>query len=429
MEIKSRIIVYLQSTYTKDGKCAQKAQIRIRVKFGKDSFALNIGYSVTHSAWDSKKGRVKTGYRDKVGNNYTSINKRIDEYCAKANAILSSLNLDDEAPSISDIRSRFLKGIGREEKRKTSQVTTLFQAFLSYINDKTVSKTEKTWKDSTTEKRMSFARIINDFDGDSTLSDFNSKKFEEFHKYMLGRGLVNETIKRDIRQMRSFLYWCKQNNIIKSDDWQKYRPKVRTICGTPQVVFLTWNELMKLHDTEFPSNKEYLAKVRDVFLFQSFTSLRYSDVAKLKKSDIYDGIIHVVTQKTDIAIEIELNKYSKEILERYQDEDFPNGLALPIISNQKMNDYLKEMCCVAGIDTPIKKLYYKGNDLLEIDKPKYEFIGTHTARRSFICNALEMGIDAQTVMKWTGHSDYKSMQPYISVSNEHKHACMSLFNK
>lgn len=63
------------------------------------------------------------------------------------------------------------------------------------------------------------------------------------------------------------------------------------------------------------ARKEYLARVRDVFCFQCFTSLRYSDVAKLKRSDIVDGVIKVVTKKTGDTISIELNKYSSAILE------------------------------------------------------------------------------------------------------------------
>jgi integrase len=61
--------------------------------------------------------------------------------------------------------------------------------------------------------------------------------------------------------------------------------------------------------------------------------------------------------------------------------------------------------------------------------PKYKFLGTHTGRRTFICNALMLGISPEIIMEWTGHSDYASMKPYIGVANSMKKKAMELFNK
>ena len=80
-----------------------------------------------------------------------------------------------------------------------------------------------------------------------------------------------------------------------------------------------------------------------------------------------------------------------------------------------MNDYLKVLCELAGINEPITIIYFKGNVRHEEIYPKHSLIGTHTARRTFICNALQNGMPANAVMKITGHSDYKAMQPYIDI--------------
>ena len=64
-----------------------------------------------------------------------------------------------------------------------------------------------------------------------------------------------------------------------------------------------------------------------------------------------------------------------------------------------------ELCKMVGFDDPIRITYYRGYERFDEIKPKYEVVGTHTGRRSFICNALGMGISPQVVMKWTGHSD------------------------
>lgn len=89
--------------------------------------------------------------------------------------------------------------------------------------------------------------------------------------------------------------------------------------------------------------KKYLERVRDVFLFQCFTGLRYSDVFNLKRSDIKDNHIEITTVKTADSLIIELNKHSKSILYKYKDIPFENDKVLPVITNQKMNEYLKEL--------------------------------------------------------------------------------------
>ena len=136
-------------------------------------------------------------------------------------------------------------------------------------------------------------------------------------------------------------------------------------------------------------------------------------MANLKRSDVFDSYISLTTIKTADSIKIELNKYSRAILDKYAHEQYPDNLALPVISNQKMNDYLKEVGKLCRIDQPITITYYRGNERIDEVYPKYELLGTHTGRRTFICNALMMGIAPQVVMKWTGHSDYKAMKPYI----------------
>lgn len=83
---------------------------------------------------------------------------------------------------------------------------------------------------------------------------------------------------------------------------------------------------------------------------------------------------------------------------------------------------------MAGIDEPIRETYYRGNERIDEVLPKYELVGTHVGRRTFICNALSLGIPAQVVMKWTGHNDYKAMKPYIDIADKIKSNAMSKFN-
>jgi integrase len=93
-----------------------------------------------------------------------------------------------------------------------------------------------------------------------------------------------------------------------------------------------------------------------------------------------------------------------------------------------MNDYLKELGELAKIDTPVSQTHYFGSERIDEVLPKYELLGTHVGRRTFICSALSIGIPVQVVMKWTGHSDYKSMKPYIDVADKTKKNAMEKFN-
>lgn len=138
--------------------------------------------------------------------------------------------------------------------------------------------------------------------------------------------------------------------------------------------------------------------------------------------------MEITTMKTADSLSIELNAQTKAILEKYADIQFKNDRVLPIITNQKFNTYLKELAQIARIDEPVRETYYKGNERIDIVTPKYALLGSHTGRRTFICNALALGIPPQVVMKWTGHSDYKAMKPYIDIADNIKAAAMTRFD-
>lgn len=94
-----------------------------------------------------------------------------------------------------------------------------------------------------------------------------------------------------------------------------------------------------------------------------------------------------------------------------------------------MNVYIKEACKICGINEKLTNIYYRGNVKYEETKEKWELIGSHAGRRTFVYNALMLGISPNIVMKWTGHSDYKSMKPYIDIADTVKKSAMQMFNR
>ena len=107
-----------------------------------------------------------------------------------------------------------------------------------------------------------------------------------------------------------------------------------------------------------------------------------------------------------------------ELIEIWED----NGLA------RLLGGYLK-VVNPEDYQELLKETYYRGNERIDEVTPKYALLSTHTGRRTFICNALALGIPVQVVMKWTGHSDYKAMKPYIDIADDIKANAMNKFNQ
>ena len=137
----------------------------------------------------------------------------------------------------------------------------------------------------------------------------------------------------------------------------------------------------------------------------------------------------MVTQKTHDTLPINLNSFSRAVLDKYKDYNFKNDKALPVVTNQQMNAALKDLCELCGINESIRISKYVNGNRIEEVYPKWKLVGTHAARRSFICYALSIGIPPVMVMRWTGHSDYQSMKPYIDIASADKYKAMDLFDK
>ena len=260
------------------------------------------------------------------------------------------------------------------------------------------------------------------------------------------QGLEEKTAQKHFSNLKWFLGWAIRKGACNEKAVLSYRPKFKVLAKP--VIFLTREELLKLYNYQIPAGGTVvkltdhtgaayekkvefpgaLEKTRDLFCFCAFTSLRYSDMAALKRTDIFSDRIEITTQKTNDRLTIPLNNQSRAILDKYSGLQDPSGRALPAISNQKMNDYLKDLCELCGFNEPITRTYYRAGQRVEETAPKWALMGTHAGRRTFICNALTIGIPPQVVMKFTGHSDYKAMKPYIDIAGADAAKAMQLLN-
>ena len=431
MNIKRNIIFALESR-KKDGvPIVENVPIRMRVNFASQRIEFTTGYRIDVAKWDGDKQRVKNGCTNKLKQSASEINAALLGYYTELQEIFKRFEVAEIMPSPAKVKEAFNNRHGQNEKTELASADTsnvpsnFYEAFDDFVR---VCGRQNDWTHSTFEKFGAVKNHLKNFRSELSFEFFDEEGLTEYVQYLREvREMRNSTIGKQLSFLKWFLRWSFKQGMHSNNAYDTFKPKLKDT--QKKIIFLTWEELNRLREFKIPPTKQAIERVRDVFLFQCFTGLRYSDVFNLRRSDIKGDHIEVTTVKTSDSLVIELNKHSKAILEKYQDVVFEHDKALPVITNQKMNEYLKELAELAGINEPIRQTYYKGNERIDEVTPKYALLGTHTGRRTFICNALALGIPPQVVMKWTGHSDYKAMKPYIDIADDIKANAMSKFNQ
>ena len=429
MNIKRNIIFALESR-KKDGvPIVENVPIRMRVNFASQRIEFTTGYRIDVAKWDGDKQRVKNGCTNKLKQSASEINAALLGYYTELQEIFKRFEVAEIMPSPAEVKEAFNNRHGQNEKTELSSTdmfnvpSNFYEAFDDFVR---VCGRQNDWTHSTFEKFAAVKNHLKNFRSELSFEFFNEEGLTEYVQYLREvREMRNSTIGKQLSFLKWFLRWSFKQGMHSNNAYDTFKPKLKDT--QKKIIFLTWEELNRLREFKIPPTKQALERVRDVFLFQCFTGVRYSDVFNLRRSDIKGDYIEVTTVKTSDSLIIELNDHSKAILEKYKDVEFENDKALPVITNQKMNDYLKELAELAEINEPVRQTYYKGNERIDEVTPKYVLLGTHAGRRTFICNALALGIPPQVVMEWTGHSDYKAMKPYIDIADDIKANAMSRF--
>ncbi len=431
MNIKRNIIFALESR-KKDGVLiVENVPIRMRVNFASQRIEFTTGYRIDVAKWDADKQRVKNGCTNKLKQSASEINAALLGCYTELQEVFKRFEVAKVMPSPADVkdafnaRHRFDDVQAEQTSDKPDASAECYKAFDEFVR---VCGRQNDWTHATYEKFAAVKNHLTNFREGLTFEFFDERGLNDYVDYLRDvKEMRNTTIGKQLSFLKWFLRWAFKKSVHQNNAYDSYKPKLKST--QKKIIFLTWDELNRLREFKIPSNKQALERVCDVFLFQCFTGLRYSDVFNLRRSDIKGDHIEVTTVKTSDSLIIELNKHSKEIIEKYKDVAFEDGKVLPVITNQKMNDYLKELAELAGIDEPVRQTYYRGNERIDEVTPKYALLGTHAGRRTFICNALALGIPPQVVIKWTGHSDYKAMRPYIDIADDIKANAMSKFNQ
>jgi len=386
-------------------------------------FVTSAGYSISTDKWLNQ--RVTNNCKNSKKITSSTINSRLADIEKTFNDFENACKINKTEVTVDIIKQHFQTTLGKAK----SKPAILERSFFDYFDEFNSDQGQKNnWTIATHEKFAAVKNHIKNTVENPTFEFFDEKGLNAYVKYFRDtKKMRNSSIGKQLGFIKWFLRWATAKGYNTNNAYLLYKPKLKT--SDKKVIFLTWEELMVVYNFKIPEGKNYLERVRDVFCFCCFTSLRYSDVYNLKKNDIIGGIIYITTVKTSDTLSIELNKFSKSILDKYGEIPFPENKALPVISNQKMNDYIKELGELCGINEQISVTHYSGNKRTDEVFSKYDLLGTHSGRRTFICNALALGIPANVVMKWTGHSNYQAMKPYIDIADKIKAESMNKFNQ
>lgn len=433
--MKFKINVGLHIKPNNKGKETEEVGIRLRVTWAGVRCDIRSGFVISPSKWDSANSCVKLGNKNSHGETAGAINRGVMSIAGLIEEVLTRFELDNKRPpSVAEFKEAFDVAAGRakpEEAKPEEKPLGFFEVFDLFTDEMGITNN---WTKSTYTKFSSLKVHLLNYNKKSkfSLEGFDKTSFAGFVAYLqTAVGQLNTTVAKNVGFLRWFLRWAAANGYYTGLAHLQYRPRFKGL-DCKEVIYLEWEELLHFLNFEFPANKPSLPAVRDVFCFCCFTGLRYSDVAKLRRSDIHreqtPPYMSIVTKKTTARLHIELNKYALALLDKYEGVGLPNDKALPVISNVKMNENLHEAAEVAGIDEPVNIVSYVGSNRSEVVVPKYSVLTTHAGRRTFIVNALRLGIPAPVIMEWTGHSDFKAMKPYIKIVNVAKVENMERFN-
>jgi len=365
--------------------------LRITVDGQRTEFAVSRKCSPKN--WDAVSGRA-TGAKTDV----KTLNAYLDNIQFKIQELQRRMAESEETITAETLKNRF---IGKAEKART-----LLVVFEDH-NAKMKSLVGQEFEKSTLQRYETCMMHVRDFMqleynvSDIPVTKVNFAFLNDFEYYLRSiRKCGNNSAIKYIKNLGKIVRICLGNGWLTVDPYLNYKPKQKAVHRE----VLTKEELSRLSKKKF--SVERLNTVRDMFVFCCYTGLAYIDVHKLKRSEIVKGVdgdlwIYTSRQKTDTLSRIPILPVALSIIRAY--EDHPQckvkDTLLPVMSNQKMNAYLKEIADLCGIGKPLT---------------------FHIARHTFATTVtLNNGVPIESVAKMMGHTSIKTTQIYAKVM-DHK---------
>lgn len=363
---------------------------------------IYTGYSVLPQHWSREEQRAKTGKGYPKENGYTNdglalMGEKLIEYYSKQRA-------KGVVPGANELRKVVEPVKEAEEQEPTKPV--FFTCYNSWLEICELTKRPNTLKTYRTTLRH-----LREFEQHTrfmlTFDNLNAAFSDQFPAYLIKqRGLTDAVVKKNITILKTFLAFATDRGMNENLAYKRFAWKHRE----PDILTLTQAELQRIAGLDLTS-KPYLENARALFLMGCYTGLRFSDLVSLRPEHVYGNSLRLTTTKTSDTLFIPLRPEAQLLVQRMMaNEVHP-------ITNQRLNEYVKELGKLASIDRPTERVRYQGGKRLpEQAVPKYELLTTHTARRTFVTLALKDGMWDATVRKITGHKNLKSFSRYIEVT-------------
>jgi site-specific recombinase XerD len=289
--------------------------------------------------------------------------------------------------------------LGKEEKSSDRMLMSIFE----HHNKEVKALVGKEFAEGTYKRYETALKHTKDFllwkykTTDIGISGIDHEFVMSYDFYLRSeRNCNNNSTVKYLKNFKKVILICIANGWLNRDPFSKYKPKVKAVKRD----FLNAEELIVMAKKDMPNDRT--SQVRDIFLFSCYTGLAYADVKKLKRSEIVIGVdgkewISTSRQKTDTASNIPLLPQAIQLMNKYKDHPqcADEDLLLPVLSNQKMNTYLKEIADSCGIT---KELTF------------------HIARHTFATTVtLANGVSIESVSKMLGHTNIKTTQHYAKI--------------
>jgi integrase len=401
-------------------------QVPVRLTIGFDRthrFHCKTGMKVYPKQWDFDKQQMKSAATG--AQNFNSLLRTLAE---DVREYIGELMLLDDKPTFEQMRDLIQEYVSTNTKPRFSEnEKSFFQVY-----DEFLSRKEKELHPRTLQKFRSSKKMLETFTGkyykrfsfesiDVNFIDkyksflqyeaYNQKLKEEDKEKR--KGFRDDTVAKYVENLKNFLRWSHEREFHTNTIFQHSQFRVKR-DNNLDIVTMTIHELKKFYEhdlTEFPS----LERARDLFCFQAFTGQRWGDISTFNKEDVHGDTWIFEAQKTGKETIIPFVGFAApamDILKKYNFE-------LPVISNQKLNDYLKLAAAEADLNRMVEINRSQGVKKLSYTKPLHEVISSHMARRTAVSILLNVyRLPVNQVMEITGHSDFKTLRRYIDKDRE-----------
>lgn len=421
------------SYYLKDISSESETPIILNVNWSNNGVKKRLKFYINETVlpkywqFDKTKADYQRATNTKKIKEHSELNSRLDDIEGTAKDLFRRYVNDQKKQPTAEVLRELLNVELNNTKETPFDFFGFFRKFIEESKTKTNSHTGRILAGTTIKIYNNTFNHLKEFsrirkkriDFDSIDLDF----YHDFSEYLTNtKKFATNTIGRVIKVVKTVLNEATERGVNSNLAFRSKR--FRVISEKIDNIYLTESELNDLYHLDLSSNQR-LEKVRDLFLIGCYTGLRFSDFTQLQPKNIKGRFIEMETQKTAERIVIPLHPIVEAIFKKYKNQ-LP-----PSISNQKMNEYLKELANNKDkikslqVEMPMKST--RGGVTVHTNSKKYELISSHTARRSFATNTYLAGVPPFVIMGVTGHKTEKAFFQYIKITSNEKAKILEMY--